>query len=37
MVGVVGLASRPGRLKDSDLLNTTETVDKRRLHGPPGS
>ena len=29
--------SRPGGVKDSHPLNTTETGDKRRLHGPLGS
>ena len=31
------LVSHPGGVKDSHLLNTTETGDKRRLHGPLGS
>ena len=29
-----GLVSHPGGIKDSHPLNTTETGDKRRLHGP---
>ena len=29
-----GLVSRPGGVKDSNPLNTTESGDKRRLHGP---
>ena len=29
-----GLVSRPGGVKDSHPLNTTETKDKRRLHEP---
>ena len=32
-----GLVSHPRGVKDSHLLNTTETGDKRRLRGPPGS
>ena len=32
-----GLMSRPGGVKDSHPLNTTETGDERRLHGPLGS
>ena len=35
--GVDGLVSCPGGIKDSHPFNTTETGDKRRLHGPPGS
>ena len=31
-----GLVSRPGGVKDSRLLKTTETGDKHRLHGPLG-
>ena len=32
-----GLVSRPGEVKDSHLLNTTETGDKRELHCPLSS
>ena len=32
-----GLVSRPGGVKESHPLNTTETGDKRRPHGPLGS
>ena len=32
-----GLVSHPGGVKDSHPLNTTETGDKRWLHGPLGS
>ena len=31
-----GLVSCPGGVKDSHPLNTTETGDKRHLHGPLG-
>ena len=30
-----GLVSRPGGVKDSHPLTSTETGDKRRLHGRP--
>ena len=32
-----GSVAHPGGVKDSHLLNTTETGVKLRLHGPPGS
>ena len=32
-----GLVSHPEGVKDSHLLTTTETGDRHRLHGPPGS
>ena len=32
-----GLVSSPGGVKDSHPINTTETGDKCRLHGPLGS
>ena len=32
-----GLVSRPGEVKDSNPLSTTETGDIRHLHWPIGS